>query len=427
MTTFQIISLIAIFVLLVISAFFSGSETALTASSKARVKRMASGGKKSARLVEKLLEDKERLIGGILLGNNLVNILASALATGLLISIFGDQGVAIATVVMTTLVLVFAEVLPKTYAISNPDKMALSVAPLINFFIRIFSPIVVVVQNIVRVTLKAFGIDTSNVEYVLSGQEELRGAFDVQLEEGRIFKTHKDMLESILDLDEILVEEIMIHRKNMVMLNFEDTPDAIIGQAVAKAYSRYPLYQGHRENIVGVLHTKDILIAIRKGERETAALSINKIMTKPWFVPETTTLREQLDAFLKRRVHFALVVDEYGVLMGLITLEDILEEIVGDIRDEHDQKGAASKRLKGGGVLVSGEMTIRDLNRKYGWDLPDEEAATIAGLVIHVAEIIPFVGQKFSFKGLEFEVKQRRKNQITKIKITKVKKKSKKN
>ncbi|MCH7630960.1 MAG: DUF21 domain-containing protein, partial [Proteobacteria bacterium] len=235
-------SLIAIFVLLVISAFFSGSETALTASSKARIKRMASGGEKSARLVEKLLEDKERLIGGILLGNNLVNILASALATGLLISIFGDQGVAIATVVMTTLVLVFAEVLPKTYAISNPDKMALSVAPLINFFIRIFSPIVVVVQNIVRVTLKAFGIDTSNVEYVLSGQEELRGAFDVQLEEGRIFKAHKDMLESILDLDEILVEEIMIHRKNMVMLNFEDTPDAIIGQAVAGAYSRYPLY-----------------------------------------------------------------------------------------------------------------------------------------------------------------------------------------
>ena len=423
MSTFEIISLIAIFVLLAISAFFSGSETALTASSKARIKRLGKDNKKRARLVERLLKDPERLIGGILLGNNLTNILAAALATGLLISVFGVEGVAIATVVMTTLVLVFAEVLPKTYAISNPDKMALSVAPLVNFFIRIFSPVVVLVQNIVRVTLKLFGIDTSNVEYVLSGHEELRGTFDIQLEEGRIFKTHKDMLESILDLDEILVEEVMIHRKNMVMLNFEEGPGEIIDQAVAGAYSRYPLYQGHRENIVGVLHTKDILKAIKDLDRDLTLLKINKIMTKPWFVPETTTLREQLNAFLKRRGHFALVVDEYGTLMGLITLEDILEEIVGDIRDEHDKIIIGSKRLKGGGVLVSGEMSIRDLNREYGWDLPDEEAATIAGLVIHEAEIIPYVGQKFTFKGLEFEVKQRRKNQITKVKITKVKSK----
>ena len=421
MTTAQIITLVAIILLLAVSGFFSGSETALTASSKARIKRLARDGKKRAKLVERLLDDKERLIGGILLGNNLVNILASALATGLLISFFGDEGVAIATVIMTFLVLVFAEVLPKTYAISNPDKMALGVAPLIDFFIKIFSPVVMTVQKIVATTLKAFGVDTSNVEYVLSSHEEIRGTIDVHVEEGRIIKAHKDMLESILDLDETLVEEVMIHRKSMVILNIEDTAEAIVGQAVKKAFSRYPLYQGNQENIVGVLHTKDILRATKTGAKDFKALDIRKIMNKPWFVPETSSLREQMDAFLARRAHFALVVDEYGALMGLITLEDILEEIVGDIRDEHDIKTKGTRRLKGGSLMVDGAVTIRDLNREFDFDLPDEEAATIAGLIIHIAEIIPYVGQTFTFQGLKFDVRGRRKNQITKIKITKLK------
>ena len=417
MTTFQIISLIAIVILLAISAFFSGSETSLTASSKARIKHMAKTNKR-AKLVERLLDDPERLIGGILLGNNLVNILASALATGLLISIFGDEGVAIATVVMTMLVLVFAEVLPKTIAIANPDRMALKVAPVIDFFTKVFSPIVFLVQKIVKFTLKAFGVDTSNVDHVLSGREEIRGALGLHLEEGRLVKAHKDMLESILDLDEIFLDEIMIHRKNMVILNSDEAAEEVIGQAIDKSFSRYPVYQGHQENIVGVLHTKDVLKAARGKGKTFADLDIKKIMTKPWFVPETTTLREQLDAFLARRAHFALVVDEYGALMGLITLEDILEEIVGEIHDEHDSKTKRTKKLKGGGVMVNGDMTIRDLNRAHGWNLPDDEAATIAGLVIFETEIIPYVGQTFQFHGLNFEIKARRKNQITKIKVT---------
>jgi len=423
MTTAQIITIAAIALLLAVSGFFSGSETALTASSRARIKRLAQAGQKRAKLVDRLLGNKERMIGGILLGNNLVNILASALATGLLISFFGDEGVAIATVIMTFLVLVFAEVLPKTLAISNPDKMALSVAPVIDFFIKIFSPVVMAVQKIVATTLKLFGVDTSNVEYILSSHEEIRGTIDIHMEEGRILKAHKDMLESILDLDETLVEEVMIHRKSMVLLNIDNPPVEIVDRAVAKAFSRYPLYQGNQENIVGVLHTKDILKAASEGAQDFAALDIKKIMTKPWFVPETSSLREQLDAFLKRRTHFALVVDEYGALMGLITLEDILEEIVGDIRDEHDIKTKATRRLKGGGIMVNGNVTIRDLNREYDLGLPDEEAATIAGLVIYIAEIIPFVGQTFSYHGIKFEVRGRRKNQITKIKITTPKKK----
>jgi len=426
MTTFEIISLVAIVVLLALSGFFSGSETALTASSKVRIKHLGKKRKKRAQLVERLLEDKERLIGGILLGNNLVNILASALATGLLISIFGDEGVAIATVVMTTLVLVFAEVLPKTYAISDPDRMALKVAPAIDFFIRIFSPVVHLVQKIVGATLKVLGVDTSNVEHALSGHEEIRGALDMHHEEGRLIKAHKDMLGSILDLDEIFVEDVMVHRTNIVMINAEQTAEEIIDQVVGADFTRLPLYRGNRENIVGVLHAKDILRAVRKSGADKSDINIKKIMADPWFIPETTTLREQLDAFLVRGGHFALVVDEYGALQGLITLEDILEEIVGDIRDEHDRTASGVKRLKGGGILVSGEETIRDLNREYGWDLPDQEASTVAGLVIHEAEILPYVGQTFTIHGLDFTIRERRKNQITKIKITRPKKPAKK-
>ena len=418
MSIYDILTIVAIFLLLVFSGFFSGSETALTASSKARIARLARDGHERAQRVSALKKQKEKLIGGILFGNNLVNILAASLATGLMISFFGEEGVLWATIVMTFLVLVFAEVLPKTYAISNPDRMALAVVPLIEFFIRIFSPVVMVVQKIVTLTLKIFGIDMSKVTHILSGRDELRGAIDVQAEEGRIIKAHRDMLGSILDLDELQVEDVMIHRKNMVMLDVDTPAQELIEKAIAATFTRIPLWQGHQENIVGVLHAKDILKAIRTAKQDIRKLNIRKIMSKPWFVPETTTLREQLNAFLRRRAHFALVVDEYGVLMGLITLEDILEEIVGDIRDEHDQLGIRTKKLESGAMVVNGEMTIRDINRKFELNLPDSEASTVAGLVMEIAEIIPFVGQTFKFRDLEFEVLARRKNQITRIKIT---------
>ena len=421
MSTYDILTLVAILLLLAFSGFFSGSETALTASSKARIARLAREGNERAGRVEGLKKEKEKLLGGILFGNNLVNILASALATGVLISYFGDEGVFYATLIMTFLVLVFAEVLPKTYAISHPDRMALAVAPIIGFFIWLFSPFIKVIQWIVKMTLKILGADMTNVTHILSGHDELRGAIDVQAEEGRIIKAHRDMLGSILDLDELNVEDVMIHRKNMVMLDVDVPAAELVEKVVAATYTRIPLWQGHQENIVGVLHAKDILRAIRTANQDIKKLNIKKIMSKPWFVPETTTLREQLNAFLRRRAHFALVVDEYGALMGLITLEDILEEIVGDIKDEHDPLGVRAKRLKSGAMIVNGEMTIRDLNRKYDLNLPDSEASTVAGLVLEIAEIIPFVGQKFKFHDLEFEITGRRKNQITKIKITKPK------
>ncbi len=419
MTTEDILTLVAILILLGLSGFFSGSETALTASSKARIARLAAEGNKAARVVLRLIEDKERLIGGILLGNNLVNIMAASLATGLLITLLGDRGVAAATLIMTALILIFAEVLPKTYAISKPDRVALAVGPLIDIVVKILGPIVRLVQKIVGATLSAFGVDTSKADHVLSSHDELRGTLDIHHEEGRLYKTHKDMLGSILDLDEIILEDIMIHRSAMVMLNADDPAPVLLEKAIDLPYTRIPLWRGNPENIVGVLHARDVLVAMKAAGGDLEKIGIGEIMKEPWFVPETTTLKEQLKEFQKKRNHFALVVDEYGALQGLVTLEDILEEIVGDIRDEADTDIPAVKRLKGGGIIVKGDMTIRDLNRKYDWALPDEEAATVAGLIINEAEVIPYVGQEFTLFGLNFEIKARKKNQITKIKITK--------
>ena len=425
MSTSLILTLAAIVALLVLSAFFSGSETALTAASRSRIHRMAGEGRKRAKKVAKLIEDRERLIGGILLGNNLVNILASALATSVLIAWFGDEGIYYATILMTALVLVFAEVMPKTYAITNPDKTALAVGPIIGAFVRILAPVVALVQTIVRGIFRLFGVDIAAGEQVLSAHEEIRGTIDLQAAEGGLRKSHRDMLDSILDLDEVLLDEVMVHRKRMMIIDADQSAGEIVAQVVKSPFTRLPLWQGNRENIIGVLHAKDVLRAVLRkagGESETGGTDtptpdIRAIMVEPWFVPETTTLREQLNAFLARRNHFALVVDEYGALMGLVTLEDILEEIVGEITDEFDLKGDGFARQEDGSILVDGTATIRDLNRHFDWELPDEEATTIAGLVINEAETIPAVGDAFSFFGFGFEITARQKNQITRIVI----------
>ncbi|MCK5040743.1 MAG: HlyC/CorC family transporter [Sphingomonadales bacterium] len=417
MDTYIIISIVAIFALLVVSAFFSGSETALTVASKARIQKLARDGKKRAQSVAKLIEDRERLLGGILLGNNLVNILASALATSVMIHFFKEQGVVWATLIMTALVLVFAEVLPKTYAISKPDRMALAVGPAIALFVKLFSPIVTTIQKIVRFTLKLFGVDTSMADHALSAHEEIRHTIELHESEGGIVKADRDMLGSILDLNEVTLEDIMVHRKNMLIADIALPPEEIISFVVASPFSRIPLWRDNKENIVGIVHAKDILRAVRRRGLDLSKLRIDRIMNKPWFVPETTTLREQLNAFLERRDHMAMVVDEYGSLMGMVTLEDILEEIVGEISDEYDFETEGVKVMENGSVLVDGTVSIRDLNRQLDWNLPDENATTLAGLILNEAEMIPIVGDHFNFFNMEFQIVSRVKNQITKISI----------
>ncbi|WP_343078899.1 HlyC/CorC family transporter [Ostreiculturibacter nitratireducens] len=415
----------AIIVLLMFSAFFSGSETALTASSRGKLRAQADKGSRGAETALQVTEDSERLIGAILLGNNVVNIFAAALATALFSRLFGDSGVAIATLVMTALVLIFAEVLPKTYAITAPEAAASRVAQPIRLLTLVLSPIVTLVRWIVRGVLMLFGVRTDPDSHILSFRDEIAGALALGQAEGMVLKEARDRLLGALDLSDRTVEEIMRHRSQIEMIDADADPDAILSVVLASPHTRLPLYRGERENIVGVVHAKDLLRAVERVVRgrdgslaSIRDLDVMSVAMKPYFIPETTPLDEQMREFLKRRTHFALVVDEYGDLRGLLTLEDILEEIVGEITDEFDIDAEHPlKRTEAGDVLVDGAMTIRDLNRATDWQLPDEEANTIAGLVIHEAQMIPAEGQVFSFHGFRFEVLQRKENRITRLKI----------
>ncbi len=417
MSTGQIITVVAIGLLILLSGFFSGSETAVTAASRARLHHLEKQGNRRARMIGVLMRQRERFIGAILLGNNAVNILATALATSLLISVAGDAGIFYATVGLTLIILIFAEVLPKTYAIRNADRFALAVAPLLLALVWLLLPAVMAVRGIVYVTLMPFGAHKAYGNKEEEGEEELRGAISLQAEEGMVVKHEHDMLHGILDLDEVAVGEIMTHRNNMAMIDIGDGVRNILDQMIESPYTRIPLWRDEPDNIVGILHSKDLLRAIQGHRENLDSLNIEEVLTPPWFVPETTSLREQLNAFRERRAHFALMVDEYGSLMGLVTLEDILEEIVGDIVDEHDITLRNTLARADGSVLVAGETTIRDLNRRFGWNFPDEEAATIAGLALQLAQQIPQVGDRFELDGFTLDVRGRQKNRITSVRV----------
>ena len=414
----------AILALLFLSAFFSGSETALTAASRGKLRSQADRGSRGAARALKITEDNERLIGSVLLGNNIVNILAASLATALFTRLFGDNGVAMATLVMTALVLVFAEVLPKTYAITNAERAAAMVAPIIDFVVLIFAPVVTAVRALVRGILGLFGISTDPDSQILAVREEIVGALSIGHAEGFVEKEDRDRILGALDLADRAVEEIMLHRSGIEMVDADADPQAILEQCLNSPHSRLPVFRGEPDNIVGVIHAKDLLRSIyarsESGADTTdiAKLDINAVAVKPYFVPETTTLDDQMRQFLRLHTHFALVVDEYGALQGLITLEDILEEIVGEITDEFDvDEDHPLLRTEAGDYIVDGSMTIRDLNRATEWSLPDLEANTVAGLVIHEAQTIPNQGQVFSFHGFRFEVTARQDQRITRLKI----------
>ena len=406
--------------LLVLSAFFSGSETALTAFSRARMHALEKDGERNAKLVSRLASSPERLIGAILLGNNLVNILASALATSLFLSIFGQAGVAYATIAMTAIVVVFAEVLPKTYALRNSDRMALRVAPIIKPIVRMFTPLSDAVQWIVTKLLGTVGIENSDGRDGLSVHRELKGAIDLHHQQGDVVKHDKDMLGGVLDLPDLEVVDIMVHRTKMATINGDDTPEKIVEEVLGSSYTRLPIWRGEPENIVGILHTKDLLRSLAKVKWDVDKLDVIGLAAEPWYVPDTTSLQEQLKFFLKRKSHFALVIDEYGEVQGLVTLEDIIEEIVGQISDEHDIPDVGIRPQFDGTINVDGSIPVRDLNRHMDWQLPEDEATTIAGLVIHEAQTIPEQGQIFNFHGFRFEVLRKQKNKITALRVARL-------
>jgi Mg2+/Co2+ transporter CorB len=418
MATLGIVFVI-ILALLSISALFSAAETALTAASRGRMHQLEKDGDKAAARVNRLIGDRESMIGAVLLGYNLINILTSALATEFITqAVPGAWGVAIATGVMTVLVLVFVEVLPKTLAITRPDDMARGLSGFILFFVKLLDPIVDVIQWVVRHTLHLFGISVDMKADVFAARDEIRGAIEFHHDEGAVESRDRRMLGAVLDLSGLDVSQVMVHRKAIAILDAELPPRALVAEALDAPYTRMPLYKDDPENIVGVVHAKDLLRAVAAAEGGVDSIDVMQIAREPWFIPETTNLKDQLNAFLRRKSHFALVVDEYGALQGLVTLEDILEEIVGEIEDEHDMPVEGVRRQPDGSVLVDGSVAIRDLNRAMDWDLPDDDWVTVAGLVIHEAQTIPDPGQTFIFHHHRFQVVRRQRNQITSLKVS---------
>jgi Mg2+/Co2+ transporter CorB len=417
MTANDWLALVFVLVCLLLSAFFSGSETALTASSRAGMARLEKHGNRAAAIVNRLLARRERLLGALLLGNNAVNIAASSVATGILLAWFGKTGVVYATAVMTVLIVVFSEVLPKTAAFNAPDRFALTVARPMAWIVTLLAPILTGVETLVRWLLRLFGMKVGENQPILSAHEELRGAVDLFHRQGGVEKLDRDMFGGVLDLRELVVSDVMVHRTNMITLRVDDPPEDVVNAVIASPVTRIPLWRDNPENIVGVLHVRDLLRALHAADGDPTKVDIAALMTPPWFVPDMRPVSEQLKAFRRRKTPFALVVDEYGEVEGLVTLEDILEEIVGDITDEHDVAMPGVRRQPDGSVIVEGAVPIRDLNRVMDWNLPDSEATTIAGLVIHEARSIPEVGQSFTFHGFRFRVLRRQRNRITALRI----------
>jgi len=412
--------LIVVVFCLLVSAFFSASETALTGASRSSMLRLSKQGVKEADIVSSLLDMRGRMIGALLLGNNITNIGASALATGIFTAWFGEVGVLYATGVMTVLVVIFAEVLPKTIAFNAPDRFALAVARPMKVTVYILGPLLKVVETVVRLLMRLFSVGGGENQAILSPTERLRGAVDLLHKEGKVEKHDRDMLGGLLDLRELQVSDVMVHRTEMVMINADLPSEELVREVLATEYTRIPLWREKPENIIGVLHAKDLLRAIRVFDGDTSRIDVSTIALPPWFVPEMRPVSEQLKAFRRRKTHFALVVDEYGEVEGMVTLEDILEEIVGDISDEHDVVVAGVRAQPDGSVVVDGSVPIRDLNRAMDWRLPDEEATTVAGLVIHEARSIPDRGQSFTFHGFRFRVLRRERNRIAALRISPV-------
>ena len=412
MDFYTITLILVIIFLLIISAFFSGSETALTAASRPKMYQLEKENNLRAKIVNFLKNKKERLIGTLLLGNNLVNTLATAIATSFFISLLGDnqKGILYSTIVMTLLILIFGEVLPKTIAINKADKFALLFAPFIKFLVTILSPFTYLINFFTRIILKLFKFEISTD--ISTSEDELRGTIDLHAKsEGST--QEKDMLQGILDLDELQVKEIMTHRKNIEVIYVNESINKNIKKILNSQFTRLPLYDKNSDKILGIINVKDVLKNINKKKK----LDLKLIAKNAWFIPETTSVLDQLQEFKKKQRHLAFVIDEYGALMGIVTLEDIIEEIVGDIEDEHDIKIKGAKKSKDGKYTISGNVTIRDMNREFGWNLPDKNASTLAGLIFHEIKAIPEPGKIFSFYGFRFEIINIKKNHIELVRV----------
>jgi Mg2+/Co2+ transporter CorB len=308
--------------------------------------------------------------------------------------------------------------MPKTLAIARTDRVALFVALPLRAVVAVLAPIVAAVQWLVWQVLWLVGVRGELEESADAAHEEIRGSIELHHQEGTVEREHRDMLGGILDLRELQVGDVMKHRTDMESFDAELPKRELVDAVIESKHSRLPLWRGESENIIGILFAKDLARALVEHRGDLQAIDIAALAEAPWYVPDTTSLEEQLAAFRQRHARFALVVDEYGALQGLVTLEDILEEVFGDISDKHAHEARREvRRRPDGSYLVEGTVPVRDLNRELDWNLPEDDATTVAGLVIAHAGAIPDAGQRFAFFGYVFEIMRRQRNQITALRV----------
>jgi len=401
---------VALFLLILMSAFFSGTETAFMRVNRFRMKTLADKGNRRARVVEEILAEPEHLLSAILLGNNFVNVLASAIATALFISFFGERGILYATLAMTVLLLVFGEITPKTMAAYRPDVMALLFGGPIRIVVMTLRPFVRVFAVIARwVVVLLGGKDGTHHEF---SEEDVGSVIAMGHREGFLPEPKARMLEAVMDLDEVPVRKIMLPIGDMVSVSEESSFDEILETITTRSYSRYPVYRESPDNIVGYLHIRDLWQHLdRRG-----AFRVRDCMREAHFVPETTTIFTQLVAFQTMRLHMAFVVDEYGTVKGGITLEDIIEEITGDIADEHDIVRPAIVPAGPSGFVVTGSVSLLDLGRHIGHEFPDEYD-TLSGLIYGLLDRIPKEGDTVVFDGMQFRIERMRGNRIARVRV----------
>jgi CBS domain containing-hemolysin-like protein len=422
--------LIAIF-LLMANGFYVAAEFALVKSKGYRIDALAEENRFGAKLSQHILKNVEAYLACCQLGITMASLglgwVGEPTVTAILLPLLTPLGIPESSVHVTAFIvgfltfsslhIVLGEQVPKTFAIRQPEPVAQWIAYPLHASFLIFYPLNWLLNAAARSILRLLGVKEGTHQEILT-YDEIEGLVEASAEHGKMEESHAEYIHSLFRFRELKIGDVMVHRKNMIVIDVADPAEEVVEQMLTSPHTRFPISRDNPENIVGVLHVKDLLRFLIHNRGLLEGFNVTELMSPPWFVPETTTLEEQLHAFRERHAHFALVVDEYGSLQGLVTLEDILEEVFGDIADLHGQRtGTGIRRQADGSYNIDGWMPVRDLNRELGWELPDEEATTIAGLVISAAQTIPEIGQVFSFHGFKFEILRRQRNQITALRI----------
>lgn len=410
-----IIIISTIVFLLALAGLISATETAITATSPGRIQQLISEGNKRAAVLKSILKIKEKVISTLLIGNSIANTLCTTIATSMFIELFGDDmGTLISSITMSFIIIIFSEVVPKAMAVAKPEKLSLFAAPGLILFMKLLAPVNKMLNYIVRFAFVLFKIDHKQD---MSGADEVRGVIEHHLNEGNVVKDDRDMLGGILDIRNLIVGDIMIHRSKINSVNIDNPKADIIKFALDCGHTRIPVWQNDPDNIIGILHIRDLLRLLQELKGEIDKLNIPTLLVDPWFISDNALVTQQLQAFRERQSHLACVVDEYGELQGIITLEDILEEIVGQIYDEHDVGKNKIVKISSKEYTIDGTVTVRDLNRELGWNIPDSEANTIAGFLIHEMQRIPGKGESIIIDNLKIVVKTKSSNRIKTVKI----------